>query len=146
MNKLTIQSLIGLAQLLIVLAILLFLPAWSFNYWQAWLFLLVFSVSVLLITFYFLQKDPRLIESRLKAGPAAEQEKSQKAIQALASLFFVLPFMIASLDHGFGWSHVPAYLVLLGDVLVVLGFALFFSSLERTASLPRRSRSRRSRK
>ncbi len=126
MNKLTLQSLIGLAQLILILAVLLFLPTWSFHYWQAWIFLLVFAVSVLLITLYFLQKDPRLIESRLKAGPAAEQEKSQKVIQTLASLFFILPFIIASLDHRFGWSHVPTYLVLLGDVLVALGLYIVF--------------------
>jgi len=126
LNKLTLQSLIGLAQLILILAVLLFLPTWSFHYWQAWIFLLVFAVSVLLITLYFLQKDPRLIESRLKAGPAAEQEKSQKVIQTLASLFFILPFIIASLDHRFGWSHVPTYLVLLGDVLVALGLYIVF--------------------
>ena len=126
MNKLTIQSLIGLANLIIILALLLFLPAWSFHYWQAWIFLLVFSVSVLLITLYFLQKDPRLIESLIKAGPAAEQQKNQKIIQALASLFFILPFIVASLDHRFGWSHVPTYLVLLGDLLVTLGLYIVF--------------------
>src|ERR1043166_2901667 len=126
MNKLTIQSLIGLANLIIILALLLFLPAWSFHYWQAWIFLLVFSVSVLLITLYFLQKNPRLIESLIKAGPAAEQQKNQKIIQALASLFFILPFIVASLDHRFGWSHVPTYLVLLGHLLVALGLYIVF--------------------
>ena len=126
MNKLTIQSLIGLANLMIILALLLFLPAWSLHYWQAWIFLLVFSVSVLLITLYFLQKDPRLIESRLKAGPVAEQQQSQKVIQALASLFFILPFIIASLDHRFGWSQVPTYLVLFGNILVALGLYVVF--------------------
>jgi len=124
MNSLAAKSFIGLAQLIVVLAVLLFLPAWSLNYWQAWIFLLVFSVSVFFITLFFLRADSKLIESRLKAGPAAEQQTSQKIIQALASIFFILPFIIASLDHHFGWSHVPLYIVILGDVLVALG--LFF--------------------
>ncbi len=124
MNSLAAKSFIGLAQLIVVLAILLFLPAWSFNYWQAWIFLLIFSISVFIITLYFLREDPKLIESRLKAGPGAEQQTSQKIIQALASLFFILPFIIASLDHRFGWSNVPTHLVILGDLFVALG--LFF--------------------
>ena len=83
MNNLAVKSFLGLAQLIVILAILLFLPGWTLRYWQAWVFLAVFSVSVLIITLYFLQKDPKLIESRVSAGPAAEQQTSQKIIQAL---------------------------------------------------------------
>ncbi len=124
MNNLAVKSFIGLLQLVVTLAVLLFLPAWTFRYWEAWIFLAVFSVSVLIITLYFLQKDPKLIESRVSAGPTAEQQTSQKIIQVLASIFFILPFIISSLDHRFGWSNIPLYLAILGDVLVALG--LFF--------------------
>ena len=126
MKNLTVPAFVGLAQLVLILAVLLFLPAWTLNYWQAWVFLLVFGVSVFLITLYFLRKDPNLIQSRLKAGPAAEQQKSQKVIQALASLFFILPFITSSLDHHFGWSKIPAWIVLLGDLLVALGLYIVF--------------------
>ena len=126
MKNLTAKSFVGLAQLLLIVAVLLFLPAWTFHYWQAWIFLLVFGISVFVITLYFLRVDPRLIESRLKAGPAAEQQRSQKIIQALASIFFILPFMISSLDHRFRWSNVPLYLVILGDILVALGLLFVF--------------------
>jgi protein-S-isoprenylcysteine O-methyltransferase Ste14 len=126
MKNLTGQAFLGLVQLVVLLAILLFLPGWSFNYWQAWVFLMVFSISVFLITFYFLKKDPSLIQSRLKVGPVAEQQKSQKIIQALASLFFILPFITASIDHRLGWSRVPVLLVILGDVLVALGLYIVF--------------------
>jgi len=78
MKNLSGQAFLGLVQLVLLLAILLFLPAWSFDYWQAWVFLAVFSNSVFLITLYFLKNDPSLIQSRLKVGPVAEQQKSQK--------------------------------------------------------------------
>jgi protein-S-isoprenylcysteine O-methyltransferase Ste14 len=126
MKNLTVQAFLGLLNLLVILAILLFLPGWSFNYWQAWIFLAVFSLAVFLITFYFLKKDPSLIQSRVKAGPAAEQQKSQKIIQALASIFFILPFITASIDHRLGWSRVPTWIVLLGDILVALGLYIVF--------------------
>lgn len=126
MKNLTGQAFLGLVQLLVLLAVFLFLPGWSFRYWQAWIFLLVFTVCVFLITLYFLKKDPSLIQSRVKAGPAAEQQKSQKIIQAFASLFFILPFVTASIDHRLGWSKIPVLLVLLGDVLVALGLYIVF--------------------
>jgi len=126
MKNLTTQAFVGLIQLVLILAVLLFLPTWSLSYWQAWVFLLVFTVSVFLITLYFLRKDPDLIRSRLKAGPVAEQQKSQKVIQVLASLFFILPFITSSLDHRFGWSKIPAWIVLLGDILVALGLYIVF--------------------
>jgi protein-S-isoprenylcysteine O-methyltransferase Ste14 len=126
MKNLTGRAFLGLVQLVVLLAILLFLPGWSFHYWQAWVFLVVFSISVFLITLYFLSKDPSLIQSRLKVGPVAEQQKSQKIIQALASIFFILPFITASIDHRLGWSRVPVVLVLLGNVLVALGLYIVF--------------------
>jgi protein-S-isoprenylcysteine O-methyltransferase Ste14 len=126
MKNLTAQAFLGLVQLVALLAIFLFLPGWSFNYWQAWVFLIVFAISVFLITLFFLKKDPRLIQSRLKVGPVAEQQKSQKIIQAVASIFFILPFITASIDHRLGWSKVPTWAVLLGDVLVALGLYIVF--------------------
>jgi protein-S-isoprenylcysteine O-methyltransferase Ste14 len=126
MKNLTVQAFLGLLNLVVILAVLLFLPGWSFDYWQAWIFLFVFTVSVFLITLYFLRKDPNLIQSRLKAGPVAEQQKSQKIIQALAGLFFISSFIISSIDHRLGWSKVPLWAVLLGDVLVALGLYIVF--------------------
>src|SRR5690349_7436247 len=126
MKNLTVQALLGLLNLVVILAILLFLPTWSFNYWHAWIFLLVFTASVFLITFYFLRKDPNLIQSRLKVGPIAEEQKSQKIIQSLAGLFFIMPFITASVDHRLGWSRVPTWIVILGDILVALGLYIVF--------------------
>lgn len=126
MKSLTVKAFVGLLQLVLIVSVMLFLPAWTIHYWQAWIFLLVFSGAVFLITLYFLRKDPKLIESRVQVGPVAEQQKSQKVIQAFASLFFITPFIISGLDHRFGWSHVPTPLVIFGDILVALGLYFVF--------------------
>ena len=76
------QAFEGLAKFLIALAALVFVPAWSLSYWQGWIFLLVFATAVMLITVHFLRTDPALIARRLRVGPAAEKETSQKRIQA----------------------------------------------------------------
>ena len=124
--SLTRRAMVGLAQMLIVMALALFVSAWSLHYWQGWTFLAVFSVAVTIITFYFLKHDPALIERRIKAGPVAEQKTTQKIIQALASLCFIALLVVPGLDYRFGWSRVPTFMVLAGDVLVVAGLYIVF--------------------
>jgi protein-S-isoprenylcysteine O-methyltransferase Ste14 len=126
MNQLVIRAFAGLLFLLIVMTIIIFVPAWTLDYWQAWIFLVVFFVPPLLITIYLMKHDPKLLERRTTAGPGAEQERIQNIIQALAGLAFIAIFIVSALDHRFGWSTVPAYVTALGDVLVIFGFYLVF--------------------
>lgn len=121
----TKQALIGLAALAAVLWIALFLPAGSLNYWQAWIYWMVFVICICAISAYFLRKDLNLIASRLKVG-AAEKERSQKATQAVISVFFILLILTPSIDHHFHWSTVPWFLSLAGDIFVVLGLLVIF--------------------
>jgi len=116
----------GLLSLIISLAASLFLPAWTLYYWQAWIFLGVFSVSVLAITIYLMKKDPKLLERRVNAGPGAEKEKSQKIIQFLASIAFIAVIVFPAIDHRFAWSRMPPYAVAAGDILVALGLLVIF--------------------
>ena len=133
MKNLNIKAFGGLFFLVLVLALALFLPAGTLNYWQAWLFLVVWTVSVLAITLYLMKKDPALLERRVAAGPVAEQHKSQQIIQSLASLAFVLMFVVPGLDRRFGWSTVPVVVVILGDILVAFGlYSVFLVFKENT--------------
>jgi len=126
MRDLNKKAFAGLLNLFIALAVLLFLPAWTFNYWQAWVFLAVFFVPVLAITLYLMRRDPRLLERRVKAGPGAEREKSQQIIQLLAMMAFITVILLPAIDHRFAWSKVPAYVTAIGDILVALGLLIVF--------------------
>jgi protein-S-isoprenylcysteine O-methyltransferase Ste14 len=117
----------GLLRFLIVLALLLFLPSWTFDYWQAWIFLAVFSASVIAITLYLIKKDPKLLERRINAGPGAEKEKSQKVIQFIATIAFITVIVFPAIDHRFNWSAAASYVVAAGDALVALGFLIVFA-------------------
>jgi protein-S-isoprenylcysteine O-methyltransferase Ste14 len=125
-NALTKRALLRLLWFQAALAVLLFLPAWSLRFWEAWGYWIIFSASSLGITLYFLQHDPALIERRMTAGPGAEQEKSQKIIQALASVLVCAIFIVPGVDHRLHWSSVPTPVVVLADVLVVAGFLTVF--------------------
>jgi Putative protein-S-isoprenylcysteine methyltransferase len=116
----------GLFFLIMVLAVMLFVPAWTFYYWQAWIFLAIFSVSVSLISLYLMKKDPKLLERRVSAGPFAEKEKSEKIIQTLTAIGFVAMLVVPSLDHRLHWSYIPSYLSAAGDILVVIGLLIIF--------------------
>jgi protein-S-isoprenylcysteine O-methyltransferase Ste14 len=117
----------GLLQLTVFLAAALFIPAGTLNYWQAWVFLVVFFIAVLAITIYLIKKDPQLLERRIKAGSGAEMRRSQKIIQFLAAIAFIMIFILSALDHRFAWSVLPYYVVVAGDFLVALGLlAVFF--------------------
>jgi protein-S-isoprenylcysteine O-methyltransferase Ste14 len=126
MNNLNKKAFGGLLNLLVCVSTLIFLPAWSLGYWQAWIFLFTFFSSSLAITLYLMKKDPRLLERRVNAGAAAEAEKSQKVIQGFAAIVFLTTIVCPAVDHRFSWSPVPTYVVLAGDMLVVLGFFIVF--------------------
>src|SRR5512140_1443655 len=115
MNNLIVKSMMGLAFLMLCLALALFLSAGSLNFWQAWVYLAVFSVCTILITLYLVRYDQRLLASRVSAGPIAETQKSQQIIQSVASLFFIGLFIVPGLDFRFHWSVMPPLLSWVGD-------------------------------
>jgi protein-S-isoprenylcysteine O-methyltransferase Ste14 len=121
---------LGLARLQVILMLLIFAPAGTLRFWQGWLFSMVFLASVVLLTFYFLKRDPHLIENRMTAGPAAEQQRSQKIIQAFTGTLAAVLVIVPGLDHRFHWSSVPALIVILANALVILGFLIIFRVFE----------------
>jgi protein-S-isoprenylcysteine O-methyltransferase Ste14 len=109
---------------LVVFGSTLFLPAGTFDYWQAWVFLVVVLLSAWAPTVYLLRTDPVALEGRMSGGPAAETRIAQKVV--IAGLYVSLAAMVvvSVLDHRFGWSPVPTAICLLGDVLVAVGLGV----------------------
>jgi protein-S-isoprenylcysteine O-methyltransferase Ste14 len=126
MNDLNRKALSGLLRFVIILAVFLFLPAWTFRYWQAWIFLSVFSACALATSLYVMKNDPKLLERRMRAGPGAEKERSQQIIQWVAMFAFIAAIVFPPLDHRFTCSTVPSSAVIGGDGLVALGFLIIF--------------------
>ena len=135
MNTLNKKAFGGLLLVLAAMAALLFIPAGTLDYWQAWTFLAVYFASSLAITLYLMKKDPELLERRMSGGPTAEKETTQKIIMSFASLGFIGLLLIPALDHRFGWSHMPPSVALAGDGLMVLGWlAIYFVFKENSFS------------
>ena len=110
----------------IALGVVLFLPAWTLNYWQAWVFDILFMGLITITGIYFSIKDPALMERRKQAGPAAEQSTGQKFMISFAYLSLVGVLVFSAFDHRFGWSRMPAYISIIGAGLVVLANLIWF--------------------
>jgi len=114
-------SLVGLAS---VIGALLFGAAGTIRWWQGWVYLAIFAIASALTTLDLVQRDPALLERRMRGGPTAEQEPTQRLIMLFASLAFIALLIVPALDRRFGWSDVPLWVILLGDVLVAAGFVV----------------------
>jgi protein-S-isoprenylcysteine O-methyltransferase Ste14 len=126
MNSLIFRAALGTIVGYAFFFAIIFIPAWTLDYWQGWAFFVTLSLSTTLVTIYMARHNTRLLESRLRMGPTAEKTLAQKIITAFGSVIFV-GFIIMVFDHRFGWSPaVPVALSIFGDVLAALGILVYF--------------------
>lgn len=114
------QTVLGLGFFVAVL----FWPAGTFDYWQGWVFLAVFIATTILPSIYLAVRYPDALARRMKAGPTAETRPAQRIIMTLTLTLVVATFVLSALDHRFGWSQVPVWLVIVGNVLVAVGLSV----------------------
>jgi len=107
----------------IIVGLFLFGPAGTLDYWQAWVYMAILFVPVFFVMVYFLKRDPEFLERRMRMK---EKEARQGLIVKAASIVFLIGFLIPGFDVRFGWSDVPAEIVLAADVLVLLGYLTVF--------------------
>ena len=121
--KITLQTLASSLFGLAFFGVLLFWPAGTLNYWQAWVFIAVFSAATLIPSIYLAVTNPAALARRMKAGPIAETRIVQKLVIIATIAAVVAVLVVSAVDHRFGWSHVPIPVVVLGNVFVGVGLA-----------------------
>jgi protein-S-isoprenylcysteine O-methyltransferase Ste14 len=107
----------------IFMGLMLFLPAGTLDYWQAWVYCGVVFTPAIFVVSYFLKKDPELLERRMRMR---EKEEKQKTIQIMGIIIFFIGFLIAGLDYRYHWSNVPVYLVIAANAIVLSGYIFVF--------------------
>jgi len=107
----------------VAIALFLFVPAGTLDYWQAWLYMAVVLLPAAIVITYFMINDPAFLERRLRTR---EKETKQQLIIKFGTLIFIAGFLIPGLDHLFGWSDVPFELVVAADALVFLSYMFIF--------------------
>ena len=133
-SRLLAQGLLKMLSGMMIVALVLFLPAGSWNYFNGWLFCGLLFLPMLVLGALLLWKAPALLEKRLNTK---EQEKPQMAVVAVSSLLFLAAFVAAGLDFRFGWTHVPIWLVCLAAVLQLAAYGLYAEVMRENAWLSR---------
>lgn len=126
MMNLNTRAWLSLVILAFCMGLVLFACAGTAAYWQGWVYLSIFMGASTVITVYLMRRDPALLERRMSGGPTAEKRPAQKLIMLFASLAFIALLVVPSLDYRFRLSKAPTGMVVLGDILVVLGFYFIF--------------------
>ena len=132
--KLAIGALTKFLVGLVLVGGLLFLPAGGFHYPNAWLFLGLLFLPMLVLGIVLLFKAPDLLKKRVSAK---ETERTQKGVVALSGLLFVAGFAVAGLDFRFGWSQVPLWVVITASVVLLVSYALYAEVMRENAYLSR---------
>jgi protein-S-isoprenylcysteine O-methyltransferase Ste14 len=112
---------------------MVFIPAGTLHFWPGWLYSFVFAAATTAISVYFLKHDPKLVERRMRVGPAAEQRPVQKIIMAITLAGFILLVVLPGLDYRWHWSSVSTWLVLAANFTLALSFVIFFIVLKQNS-------------
>src|SRR5260370_27962320 len=110
MDNLYTKTLFSLVALSVAMGLLLFVPAGTIQYWQAWVYLAIFTGASLLTSLYLLKRDPALLKRRMIGGPTAAKETTQKIIILFSSIGFIALLFVPALDTRFRWSTVSSSL------------------------------------
>ena len=119
---------------LVLVGVILFLPAGSFDFVGGWLFITLLFIPMIFLGAVLLIKAPDLLAKRLDAN---EKDSTQKGVVAFSGLLFLVGFIVAGLDFRFGWSHVPTWLVITASVVLLASYALYAEVMRENAYLSR---------
>jgi len=109
----------------VLIGVALFLSAGTIYYWQAWVYLGVTAATSGPLALYF-TKDPILLENRTRLGPAAETRTIQKIVLWFFAIPGVAAFVVPGLDHRFGWSNVPLWLSMVGNLSILISMVMVY--------------------
>lgn len=118
----------------VILGILIFVPAGSFQYWQGWLLMGILFVPMFIAGLVMMVKNPELLRKRLNAK---EQEKEQKTVVALTGVLFVAAFVVAGLNWRFQWLVLPDWVVWTAAALFLACYLLYAEVLRENTYLSR---------
>ena len=114
----TLKCIVGL----LVMGLLLFLPAGTFHYRGAWLLLALLFIPMLILGVALLFLSPELLQRRLQSK---ESRSKQSAVIRLSGLMFIAGFVVAGLDHRYGWSAMPLAIEVVASVVFLVAYALY---------------------
>ena len=133
-TKLFRQALIKFAAGLLLVGVLLFIPAGSVKYWQAWLLICILFIPMFIAGLIMMKTSPELLRKRLNAR---EEEGEQKEVVLFSGLMFLAAFVLAGFNWRFGWIPLPKAVSYIAAVVFLLAYALYAQVLRENEYLSR---------
>lgn len=133
-TKLFIQALTKFLAGLLLVGLLLFLPAGTFYFWQAWLFIGILFGPMFIAGIVLMIRQPELLRKRLDAK---EKQGEQKWVVALSGLMFIAVFVVAGLSRRFGWYMLPDGVVYVATIIFLAAYALYAEVMRENVWLSR---------
>jgi len=132
--KLFLEAIIKYLLGLVIVSLLLFIPAGTIEYWNAWLFIGLLFIPMFIVGIILMFKDPELLRKRLDAK---EKEKEQKLVLLLSSIMFISSFIIAGLNFKLKWIELPNIVVIISSIVFIVSYILYGEVLRENSYLSR---------
>ena len=133
-KKLFFEAIIKFLLGVILVGLLIFLPAGTFNYMNGWLFMGVLFILIFIAGIVMMIKNPQLLASRLNIN---EKQKEQSILIKLSGLMFIVGFILAGLDYRFQWIQVSPTVSYIASGVLVLAYILWAEVLRENKYLSR---------
>lgn len=132
--KLFFQAIIKFIFGVVIIGALLFIPANTINYWNAWLFMGLLFIPMFLAGIVMMIKSPDLLKKRLNAK---EKESEQKQVILFSGLMFLTGFIVAGLNYKYKWIEVSNSVVIASSIIFLIAYILYAEVLRENAYLSR---------
>ncbi len=133
-KKLFCQAILKFIMGILIIGVLLFLPAGTYDYWQAWLLIAILFIPMFFAGIVMMLKNPELLQKRLNAN---EGETEQKQVIALSGIMFLAAFIVAGLNIRFGWLMLPTWISYVAVVIFLFAYILYAEVLRENRYLSR---------
>ena len=119
---------------IIIVGLLLFIPAGTIKYWNAWLFIEVLFIPMFIAGIVMMVKNPKLLKSRLDIK---EKENEQKEVIIYSGLMFVIGFITAGLNFRYTWMIISDIVVIISVIIFLISYLLYAEVLRENTYLSR---------
>ena len=133
-KKLFIQAITKFVFGFIIIALLLFIPAGTLNYWNGWLFISILFVPMFFVGIILMIKSPDLLRKRLNSK---EKESEQEVLLLFGGLMFVFGFIVSGLNYRFEWIILPKWIVFIATIIFLVAYVLYAEVLRENMYLSR---------
>lgn len=133
-TELAIRGVIRFIAGIVIVAAMLFWPAGSWGYWNAWLLMGVLFTPILVLGTVMLIHSPALLRKRLEGK---EKEREQRWVVALSGVMFVASFVVAGYNFRFTWTTLPEWITWIGVAIFLLSYVLYAEVMRENTYLSR---------